>query len=331
MKLIELEKERKNILKKRMITRFYLFFITFCIVGATYFTFVSSVMFFTFKDWYKISYFSKFMIIFIFFIILILTYLRYCKSYKRLISLKFRQNFKEFYLKPFIEKKGFKYDMKRHIKADIIERCGLFPMFNDEGGNDLISGEINGVKFKFSDIILQDYIKPPEVEDKISMFYYSLSYLFYSKNFRYEDWRLHKYTGLFFVADFNKTITSKTFIMSNRKPKSSIKLKKVLTDNYEFNKNFKIYTDDIINAMYILSPALMESIIKIKNRFKVPLNLSFLETKIYITIDTNKDNFEPNLDENLITKNPAKKILNDLNTILQIVEILSLNKNIFKF
>lgn len=83
--------------------------------------------------------------------------------------------------------------------------------------------------------------------------------------------------------------------------------------------------------MYILSPALMESIIKIKNRFNVPLNLSFLETKIYITIDTNRDNFEPNLDENLITKNPAKKILNDLNTILQIVEILSLNKNIFKF
>uniref|UniRef100_UPI0026EF662E DUF3137 domain-containing protein n=1 Tax=Campylobacter ureolyticus TaxID=827 RepID=UPI0026EF662E len=270
MKLIELEKERKNILEKRFITRFYLFFITFCIVGATYVTFVSSVMFFTFKDWYKISYFSKFMIIFIFFIILILTYLRYCKSYKRLISLKFRQNFKEFYLKPFIEKKGFKYEMKRHIKADIIEHCGLFPMFNDEGGNDLISGEINGVKFKFSDIILQDYIEPPEVEGKISMFYYSLSYLFYSKNFRYEDWKLHKYTGLFFVADFNKTITSKTFIMSNRKPKSSIKLKKVLTDNYEFNKNFKIYTDDIINAMYILSPALMESIIKIKNRFKVP-------------------------------------------------------------
>lgn len=134
----------------------------------------------------------------------------------------------------------------------------------------------------------------------------------------------------FFRADFNKTITSKTFIMSNRKPKSNIKLKKVLTDNYEFNKNFKIYTDDIINAMYILSPALMESIIKIKNRFKVPLNLSFLETKIYITIDTDKDNFEPNLDENLITKNPAKKILNDLNAILQIVEILSLNKNIFK-
>lgn len=46
MKLIELEKERKNILKKRLITRFYLFFITFCIVGATYVTFVSSVMFF---------------------------------------------------------------------------------------------------------------------------------------------------------------------------------------------------------------------------------------------------------------------------------------------
>lgn len=70
-------------------------------------------------------------------------------------------------------------------------------MFNDEGGNDLISGEINGIKFKFSDIILQDYIEPPEVEGRISMFYYSLSYLFYSKNFRYEDWRLHKYTGLF--------------------------------------------------------------------------------------------------------------------------------------
>ncbi|WP_309295386.1 hypothetical protein [Campylobacter ureolyticus] len=49
-----------------------------------------------------------------------------------------------------------------------------------------------------------------------------------------------------------------------------------------------------------------------------------------MTIDTDKDNFEPNLDENLITKNPAKKILNDLNAILQIVEILSLNKNIFK-
>ncbi|MCZ6135331.1 DUF3137 domain-containing protein [Campylobacter ureolyticus] len=331
MKLIELEKQRKKLLEKELFTKIYIFFLTFLIVGVTYFSFVSGAMFFTLKEWEKISQNSKFITFFIFFVILILFYLRYLKNYKRLVSLEFRQNFKEFYLKPFIEKKGFKYEMKRHIKADIIKHCGLFPMFNDEGGNDLISGKINGVKFKFSDIILQDYIEPPEVEGKISMFYYSLSYLFYSKNFRYEDWRLHKYTGLFFVADFNKTITSNTYIMSNKAPKSDKKLQKILTDNYEFNKNFKIYTDDIINAMYILSPALMESIIKIKNRFKVPINLSFLGSKIYIAINTDKDNFEPNLNQNLITKNPAKKILNDLNTILQIVEILSLNKNIFKF
>ena len=100
-------------------------------------------------------------------------------------------------------------------------------------------------------------------------------------------------------------------------------------DDSEFNDKFKVYSSDAQNAMYILSPALMRRILHFERRVKFPINISFVGTKIYIFIQTNKDNFEPDINKSVFKYDPAKEIKEELSHMLSIVRILKLNRKIW--
>lgn len=80
-------------------------------------------------------------------------------------------------------------------------------------------------------------------------------------------------------------------------------------DDNEFNSQFSVYSNNTQNAMYILSPAFMKWLLDLKKRPNFPISISFMGDKIYIFLDTGKDNFEPNIDQSILhTKNLNTKI-----------------------
>lgn len=230
-------------------------------------------------------------------------------------SKDFNKEFKNYFLKPYLENKGFIYKPYYGVEKIDLIRSRLFREFDYENGDDTISGEINGVKFYFGDIVLKNL---KQEKDSYSFLVETLIPAYHSRK-RTDI----VFKGIFFKADFNKFIDSSTFIMSFGTPKGN--LKKIKVDNALFNEKFRVFSDDIQNAFYILTPAFMERVLELYNHFKTDINISFLKGTVYIAIETGVNSFEPDITKSLITQNPAKNIIKDIEKILKIVEILRIN------
>jgi len=100
-------------------------------------------------------------------------------------------------------------------------------------------------------------------------------------------------------------------------------------DNPEFEKEFVVYSTDQIEARYILTPALMQKLLNYKRKTKHPLYISFIEGKIYIAIEHNKDMFETSIFHSLLEYKIAKEYIETLHLAVGIVEELKLNQKLW--
>ncbi|GEM_PF-3033108 len=213
---------------------------------------------------------------------------------------KYKISFKAIYIKNFIEKQGFKYlGGKKPNKFDkvLLQSSGFFNSSQISYLDDAIEGEKFGTKFKFFEVFMCEDV-----------------------NF--------DFGGVFFVADFSKEINSQTTIIS--KKIINFKSYNILMDNALFNDKFKVFSDNPINAMYILTPLFLEKIANLTKNFGDNIKINFKNSKIYIHIEGKYDHFEPDIYKSAITNNPAKNILDEINALLDIVEVLVLNSKIYK-
>lgn len=212
--------------------------------------------------------------------------------------------YKDTYVKPYLEKQGYSYEANRYIDAKDIINSSIFDSFDNQGGNDLITGNSSGVSFKFSDLWLEkDTLMPDGDMQSLCVF-----------------------RGIFFMADFSKNINSNTYILS----KKSKNLPKIPMDNVLFNSSFNVYSDNIQNAMYLITPNFMDKVLSLKNQFENSIiDICFKDSKIYIAIENFEDNFEPDIAKDLITNNPINDIVADLGAVLDIVKLLNLDRNIW--
>jgi len=120
------------------------------------------------------------------------------------------------------------------------------------------------------------------------------------------------FDGLFFVCDFKKKLKTETIVFSDTAEKLFGKLlgqklqslmttgKKELVklENPKFEKAFAVYSYDQIEARTILTPKIMEFMVKLQYKFRYnPLNFSFIDNKMYLAIHFNNvaKLFEPHL------------------------------------
>lgn len=149
------------------------------------------------------------------------------------------------------------------------------------------------------------------------------------------------FRGLFIIADFNKYFKTHTVVVPDTAEKLFGKFgqtlqslsydrgKLIRLENPDFEKEFCVYGDDQVEARYILTPSLMERILAFKHKWNTRVWLSFLESKVYIAIDMNKNLFEmrifrPADDYEYIEQNFRFMVL-----LTEIVEDLNLNTRIW--
>ena len=220
---------------------------------------------------------------------------------KRAYSIKFWRAFKEHYLMPYFKAFGYRYDIGGSIDPAKLKLSGLFFRLDKfKGGNDRVSGVYDGVSFAFCDVGLFNRFSESEI------------------------------LGTFFYAEFNKRISDKTLIFPARAGAPNTGgLKKIDMDDAEFNAAFAVYCEDAAGAMYILTPAFMRRLLRFAGAVAAPVSLSFLDSKIYIFVNTGRDNFEPDIDESVLRRDPAALIKRELSHFLAIVKNLKLNERIW--
>ena len=219
---------------------------------------------------------------------------------------------------------SFTFKFKRKVIRSIVESCGLtyhpggfvendylYMIYDFDidkySGNDLIFGQIEGVRVKFSDV------------EAISI---------------KEDWQGNKthrvlFAGLLFVADFPKRLKAVTQICSGTDDFRDYGGKRARMDDAEFERYFRVYATDQIEARYALTPSLMENLKLLKTRFHRPINIVLTGDKICIAIRTGRDNFEPDLRRPLVGKGANRFYKDEIGGFLRIVEELRLNRKIW--
>ena len=223
------------------------------------------------------------------------------RDFKQDYSVKFRRAFKEHYLMPYFKAFGYRYEISGDIDPAKLKLSGLFFRLDRYlYGNDRVSGVYDGVKFAFCDVSLFNRFSESEI------------------------------LGIFFYAEFNKRISAKTLIFpACAGAPNTLGLKKIDMDDAEFNAAFAVYCEDAAGAMYILTPAFMRRLLRFAGAVAAPVSLSFADSKIYIFVNTGCDNFEPDIDESVLRRDPAALIKRELSHFLAIVKNLKLNERIW--
>lgn len=179
--------------------------------------------------------------------------------------------------------------------------------------SDLIEGNIDKTNIKISYVVASNKQKTGKTKMHIPVF-----------------------EGTLITSDFNKNFSGKTKIYTKdlfAKIESFFnsgddKYEKITFENQEFNDKFIVETTDIQQAFYILSPKLIENILKLQsyNNSSREMDILFLDNRMYIAFEN-----ERFLDMSKTNKymQQIELFRNDINDIVNMVEILELNNRIW--
>jgi hypothetical protein len=149
------------------------------------------------------------------------------------------------------------------------------------------------------------------------------------------------FQGVMFIADFNKNFSGHTYVRANRSQKYLGQIGHFLEkhklgsdqfvelENPDFEKEFAVYTNNQVEARYILSPALIESLLKLKQRCSTETQYSFHDSTITVTIENSSALFTPNFKTPATNNQQLDLISNQLYFFLSIVNDLNLNTRIW--
>ncbi|MEM6686542.1 MAG: DUF3137 domain-containing protein [Bacteroidota bacterium] len=224
---------------------------------------------------------------------------------------KWVERYKDEVLKPIVEAKfpGIIYEDDQHISKSMFNASNLFSRPDRFNGEDLFSGKLEATTFSFSEIHAE---QKHTRKDKNGTTHTSYSTIF---------------KGLFLIADFNKEIENETYVYSSG-GKWFSRFKRVRLEDPVFEDRFNVYSNDQIEARYILTPKMMERIVALEDRFNANLYLSFRGHNLYIAIRQSKDLFETSFREE-VSFTQIARFLEEVHSILDIINDLDLNLRIW--
>lgn len=240
---------------------------------------------------------------------------------------KHKKGYTERFKKEVVEKvihlinPDYVYEPSKHIAQREYKASRLFEHRVDSfKGDDLVTGVIDKTDFRFSEIHSQYKTETTDKDGKKQTHWHTI------------------FKGLFLHADFNKEIKGSTFILPDKKSflkifgekRKTSKGELVKLENVEFEELFKVYGTDQIEPRYILTPAIMEAIVKIKKRF--PGNsmcFSFVGSRVNCTISFKKDLFEPRIFSSGVNSEDLYFMAELIDLIKLMIEELNLNTRIW--
>lgn len=211
------------------------------------------------------------------------------------------------------------YSQSEHITKDEYRESKLFGSFDRYRGEDLIAGTIylddqqesNGVKIKMSEVHTEKRHRD------------SKGHTHYSTIFK----------GIFMIVDFNKAFKSSTYVFNDsgllnflggRSGTSRVKLEDVV-----FEKEFEVYSEDQIEARYILTPTFMEKLKSLKRKTGGKMRIAFKNNKMYLAISSRDNLLEASLNQSMDSFEDLVIYYEQLTFYFSIIEDLKLNKKIW--
>ncbi|MDF1658983.1 MAG: DUF3137 domain-containing protein [Verrucomicrobiales bacterium] len=150
------------------------------------------------------------------------------------------------------------------------------------------------------------------------------------------------FDGLFLIADFHKHFHGRTFVFPDKAEKSfggfarffqkmggRSQTDLIQMDDPEFERDFKVYATDQVEARYVLSNAMMRRILAMQKRFGKDVRLGFKQSSLMLAVPHHHSYLEPGTNLAATDKGQVIRMLNDIRYFLETVEELDLNTRIW--
>lgn len=206
----------------------------------------------------------------------------------------------------------FRYEINGYIPLPMITPSNMLVEDSYEvRGSDLIRGEHNEVSFRFCDL----YIKRER--------------LFAGRSDEEDNLVLY---GSMFIADFNKNFRNPVYVYPKKNRMQNLQREgdEILLESAEFSKLFRVYSADEVEARYILTPLMMEHILKLVQNIGKSIHLVFANNRIYIANNNGCDRFEVTWYQSVNKEEKLMEFFNELHEQLSVIDILRLNLKIWK-
>jgi hypothetical protein len=202
------------------------------------------------------------------------------------------------------------YDPGRGFLEGEFDNLGLFNQSPDRYKcEDLFSGQIEKTIYSFSEVHAE--YKTTRID---------------SKGRTHTEWH-DIFKGIIYTADFNKYFHN-TVVVRRDAWKLFGSNNRIQMEDPRFESRFDVFSDDDHETRYILSPALMERIMEVDDRFGEIL-LSFRESKVILAVPMTENKFEMSIWNSVLRPNVLLYELQLIASLRSIIDILELNTRIW--
>ncbi len=195
--------------------------------------------------------------------------------------------------------------------------AGLFPRgWRRYRGEDLVTGRHGDTWFQFSELRV-DRAKRGDGDTRV-------------------------FSGLFFVADFHKSFRGRTVLLPDLAERAFgvfgravQQLRKVADgslvtlEDPEFERLFKVYATDPTEARYILTPSLMERIVRLRRNTGSALRIGFAGERLHLALPLTTNLFELDPTKSAIGEEAMRAWIGELELVMGLVDELDLNTRIW--
>ncbi len=205
----------------------------------------------------------------------------------------------------------FEYEFEQTLPEELLEYSNLFKDFTINDGDDFFVGSYKDICITIAEEKLQKEVYVNKRRKKVTIF-----------------------KGICVLLDMNKPFKGKTVVLKDSGMLNVLKrirgLERVSLEDLFFEKLFEVFSDDQIEARYLLTTAFMERVLKLRDLFGgKSIQFSFFKDKLLFAIPTKQDMFEPcSLFKTAINKPQIDLVFDQFYMVFSIIDILKLNQKI---
>ena len=239
------------------------------------------------------------------------------------VPAKNKKEFNDAYKRLFVRRSfeglftDLKYAPEQGISSYTISNTGMMSTGDVFSSNDYIEGKYKGILFKQSDVHIEEESTDSE------------GHTTYTTIFQ----------GRWMIFDFNKPFKANIEVAQKWFGANTLKhyknkeerFKRVKLESEEFNKRFKVYAQSELEAFYILTPHMIERIMKLDDQNSGKLLLCFVDNQLHVGVYDGKDSFEySNYFKKIDEQTELEKISRDIKLITMFIDELSLDNDLFR-
>lgn len=236
-------------------------------------------------------------------------------------SKKFALAFKETYVLKSLKSvfTDLNYEPERGLPESVIRNTQMMDMGDRYSSNDYISAKYKNINVEQADVHIQEEHQSTDQDGHTTTTWVTI------------------FMGRWMIFDFNKNFKANVQVSQKGFGNSRInnwgtktKYKKVMMEDQSFNNEFRTYAQSEHEAFYILTPSLMEKIKRLKSTINGKILLCFIDNKLHVGIQNNKDSFEHSIFKKIDEEKVNEEISKDIKLITSFVDELNLDNNLFR-